>query len=305
MGPPGTLRTAAELIDYEPPPINWTVEGLIPAGGTALLVGSPKAGKSTFARNLCIAVARGMNFVGRDCHKGPTLYASFEGRFPGIRQHLLDMGVKRDDAFMHYHGLQPIEKPTEWLDGVMTKHKPALVVLDTLQRFLRIEDLNSYSAVSNAMQDVIGLAEYHECAIVGIHHRRKSGGERGEEASGSAVLLGSVDTGIYFREDGEQRSIYSRQREGHDLPETALNLHGDGWTALGPTVGAIKREDLERNINAALVRVGEPLTKEEIAKLVEGRAGQVLSALTSMVAKGTATQTGKGAKGDPKRYAAP
>ena len=39
------------------PTINWLVDGMVPGGGTALIVGAPKTGKSTIGRNLVLAVA--------------------------------------------------------------------------------------------------------------------------------------------------------------------------------------------------------------------------------------------------------
>jgi DNA primase len=55
-----SLLTAAEILQaVDSPEPDWTVEGLIPAGGVALLVGRPKTGKSTIARALAVAVAQG------------------------------------------------------------------------------------------------------------------------------------------------------------------------------------------------------------------------------------------------------
>jgi hypothetical protein len=49
----------------------WIVEKRLPAGGLGMLAGKPKAGKSTGARCLALAVARGVPWLGFATTKGP------------------------------------------------------------------------------------------------------------------------------------------------------------------------------------------------------------------------------------------
>ena len=58
---PGTENRNAftpldELLGEPVPDVDWIVEGLLPAGGTALIVGPPKSGKSTLGRNIVAAI---------------------------------------------------------------------------------------------------------------------------------------------------------------------------------------------------------------------------------------------------------
>ena len=76
---------------------SWLVDGMIPLGGLSLMVGAPKAGKSTLARNLVLAAAQGREWLGRAVTQGPALYVTMEGRRQPVIQHFRQMGATRDD----------------------------------------------------------------------------------------------------------------------------------------------------------------------------------------------------------------
>ena len=285
------------------PEINWRIEGLLPSGGTGLIVGAPKAGKSTLARNMAVMTARGGCLLGRECFQGPTIYALFEGRAQGARQYFVDMETNDDDPLHVYHG-QPPDQPWIWLTFLIRKTGAKIVFLDTLPRLLRVEDLNSYAEVTKATQPMIGIANDTGCCIVGLTHRRKSGGERGEEALGSTALIGSVDTVLSFKEDGDRRSIYSRQREGEDMEETSIRLDEKGWNHLGETARATRRDELETDIAGLLADAAEPMDAIAIARKLRKRKAIITALLGRMVEQGTATRTGDGQRGNPFMYSA-
>ena len=56
----------------------WTVEGLLPAIGLAVLQGRGKQGKSTLVRHLCGAVASGQQFLRRATTAKPVVYVNYE-----------------------------------------------------------------------------------------------------------------------------------------------------------------------------------------------------------------------------------
>ena len=112
------------------PEIKWRIEGLLPSGGTGLIVGAPKAGKSTLARNMAVMTARGGCLLGRECFQGPTVYALFEERAQGARQHFVDMETNDDDPLHVYHG-QPPDQPWIWLTFLIRKTGAKIVFLDT------------------------------------------------------------------------------------------------------------------------------------------------------------------------------
>ena len=56
------------------------VKGIIPTNGIVVVWGPPKAGKSFWVFDLCMHVARGINYRGRRVHQGSVVYCAFEGQ---------------------------------------------------------------------------------------------------------------------------------------------------------------------------------------------------------------------------------
>ena len=59
------VLTARELVSETDESLDWLVDGLLPAGGTSLLLGTSKSGKSTMARILAAKAAAGVSWYGR------------------------------------------------------------------------------------------------------------------------------------------------------------------------------------------------------------------------------------------------
>ena len=66
------LVSAIELLAVSEPETRWIWDGVLPEGGMSLIVGKPKAGKSTFAFALSLAVAEGQDFLNRHTTKGTS-----------------------------------------------------------------------------------------------------------------------------------------------------------------------------------------------------------------------------------------
>lgn len=70
--------TAAWLDAQEFPPLEWTVDGILPEG-MGLLVAPPKAGKSWMVANIALACAAGGSALGKiPVKKRPVLYLALE-----------------------------------------------------------------------------------------------------------------------------------------------------------------------------------------------------------------------------------
>jgi hypothetical protein len=96
------LMRMRELLALQTTESNWLVEGLLPDGGTSLVVAKPKVGKSTLTQNLALAVARGEPFLGRPTTKGPVVYLAIEDKPSELARILRMMGAHEDDCiFFH------------------------------------------------------------------------------------------------------------------------------------------------------------------------------------------------------------
>lgn len=72
-----TIRSVKELMQQHFEPAQFVVNGILPKG-LALLASPPKFGKSWFALELCLAVAKGEPFLGLGTSKTDVLYCDLE-----------------------------------------------------------------------------------------------------------------------------------------------------------------------------------------------------------------------------------
>ena len=90
------------------PPIIYPVENMIPQGYT--IVSAPfKYGKSWYALELCIAVARGSTFLGQQTTKGATIYLALEDcdKFAQERLNMVLDGKDAPDGFYYIYNQVP------------------------------------------------------------------------------------------------------------------------------------------------------------------------------------------------------
>ncbi|MBM3948243.1 MAG: AAA family ATPase [SAR202 cluster bacterium] len=85
----------------------WLWEGMMPWGGLSVLAAKPKVGKSTFARNLALAVSRGEPFLGRATHQGPVVYLGLEEKRSEVESHLRALGADGSEVIHIHVGMAP------------------------------------------------------------------------------------------------------------------------------------------------------------------------------------------------------
>jgi len=76
------------------------------------------------------------------------------------------------------------------LIDLMKKHKPVLVEVDMLQKFLRLEKIESYSEANLKMEPVVDVARKMRCHILFTHHAPKLEREIVDSGLGSTGLVG-------------------------------------------------------------------------------------------------------------------
>src|SRR5262249_14391329 len=148
------------------------VDNLLPAGGLSLLTAKPKTGKSTLARAIAAAIAKGFPILGRPSIRVPVIYLALEDKRHDVRRHFEALGIGNLDPFYVHVGMVP-EKPLEWLDEEIKKTKARFVVIDPLVRFLRIRDIKDYAEASNATQPLIQRAHTTDTHFLFTTHAPK------------------------------------------------------------------------------------------------------------------------------------
>lgn len=292
--------TLEDLLTEPEPNERWIVDGRLQAGGFSLFVARPKAGKSTNARELCLAVSRGESWLNHDTTKGKVIYCGFEEKRSEVAKHFRVMGGGADDVLVFTD--MPGPNFMEELEGAIAEHHPALVVIDGLFRLIRVSDASDYVQMSRGLEPLLDLARRTGTHVMATHHSPKSD-ESPDGVLGSTAIFGTVDCLLRIRkaESGE-RSLSTQQRYGTDLPDTILVLDREtGRTHAGGlrSDGAIAR--LKAAILDALAD-RETMREAALKESIEGRESLKIQALRELREAGKIEREGRGGKGDPHRY---
>lgn len=307
------LTSLGELLEEPDEVIDCVVEGLMHKGSVSVLAAKPKVGKSTVARHLAIAVARGDEFLGRRCPIAEAVvwYLAFEGNRPDIRKAFRKLGGRRDDAVRLFIGRAP--------DQVIAKvraraalEKPTLIIIDTMQRFLRAKSTDDYAEMTLLFDHVIGIAQQSHAALLLLTHNSKIAREGLDSILGSTAIAGSVDTAILLTRTARYRTIATVQRTGDDLGETLLGFDPEtGRVHLAGSRHLADQEFLRSELLDVLVKAEAPLRKAEWLEGVEARKTLKLAALKDLVSGSCGNLgnhqvevTGSGTKARPYLYAA-
>ena len=150
------LTSLGNLLSEPEEKVTWVLDGVLLAGGLSLMAGKPKAGKSTFARCLALAVAQGQPFLNRATAKGAVLYLALEEKRSEVRKHFQALGAT-DEAILIHADRAPVNALIA-AQRAIKQHNPALVIIDPLLKFARMKDTNDYAQVTAALEPLLALA---------------------------------------------------------------------------------------------------------------------------------------------------
>ncbi len=274
--------------------VSYVLETTLPTGGLSMLGARPKTGKTTWARNLALAVSRGQSVLGRATNPGSVLYLALEEKRGELQRQFQAMGATNEPILVHT-GTAPDDATGE-LGRTVAYYKPALVVIDPLQDFARVRDMNDYSTVHARLAPIRDLARKSGTHILLLHHNNKA-----DDLLGSTQLFGIVDTLLLMTRRDETRTIRSIQRYGEDLPETVLHL--DRETGVISEVGDYQALQIDRAAEAVIEAMGgDELSEPDIRERVGGNERPTAKAIRHLVASGRLTRTGAGKRGAPYVY---
>ena len=285
--------TAAELLDMPEPDHKYLVDGILRPGGILLIGGWPGVGKSVAALSLTIALSRGHEWLGRACEPGRVLYLMMpgEGSVEDLRAEFMRMGLTREDDILIEVGL-PSADGAAWLAGLVRKHRPATVVLDTLFGLLDVRDGNAYAEVGAALKPILALVRDSGIGLVTLHHHRKEGGSHARGVLGSTKLAGTMDHVLAIEREGDDgdapRTIETvKHRAGEPMPKSYLERCPEtGRVRVAGTVAGAKARAIDEDILHLVESEGGMFTTNEIAQAVTGNRQQILRALPKMVKDG-------------------
>ncbi len=232
VAPLPVLVDAATLLALDPPErAAYHKVPILPIGGTCIVHGSYKSGKSFVALDLMAALAQGADWAGFESIEEPVKvgvlqfeipYAFYRQRIELVRSAVKDVGLF-DKNLLTY---SPLSRP-RLIAGRPESEQPIIdnlsaagvnvVLIDPIRRGMGFADMNSENEVRRILHFAERLNDLG-MAVVMIHHDNKSGSKHGggdpDDMTGSGAFAGDVD------------AILSITRPPHtDKSEPKRNMH--------------------------------------------------------------------------------
>jgi hypothetical protein len=268
-------ESGAALYDRHFEPLVFLVDEMLAKGNFAVAAGRPKAGKSWLMLQAAQAVDTGRPFLGKSTKAASVLYVALEDGDRRIHQRLHLLGWKpKQTAFLfdiaNFDGDGGPGPGLAQLEGLAADYD--LIIIDTLIKTLsgRANE-NDNAQMAAIVYKLASISHEHGPAIVAIHHTGK--GQSDDPFNllrGASAIRGGYDLGLVLeRKQGEREALL--HVESRDFESSSMTIQqaegGAGWGVLGD---GLKLSEIRagRKAAQAMSDHGDPLTAQELAKLL-------------------------------------
>jgi hypothetical protein len=199
------------ILENEPPPRSWIIPDLIPDKGLTILLGGSKIGKSWLSLQMAYSVAAGTYALGKiPVEQKNVLYIDLEESWELVHDRALSLQLQKlsGEGCLSICTSYPSNNVKVLQSYLCQRPETKFVIIDTMQKLLRIENLNDYAEVVAKMSPVKELADMYGVSILMLHHTRKGGGADNwtDDGLGSQAIVGTADNIIKLgRKRGESR----------------------------------------------------------------------------------------------------
>lgn len=218
----------ADEFSAKPAPLSWSLKRWLPSTGLVMMHGPSGGGKTFVVLDWCLSIAAGLDErMGHKVNQGTVVYLAGEGhhglrgRIAVWKQHnnvdALNMYLSRDGCDLNTpEGYQRVVENIR-----STDEKPALIVVDTLHRFLA-GDENSAQDTKKMLDACSALIAEFNCCVVLVHHTGVNS-EAQHRARGSSAWRGALDIEISIvpaADNGDPLEIVQRKSKDAEIAET-------------------------------------------------------------------------------------
>jgi hypothetical protein len=205
-------------VEVESEEVRWLLrEPMIPLRGITIIAGNRGTSKTTLACWLAAQVtAQGQN----------VFLASQEDDIPEFIQPRIEAAEANKDRLWYpdeQDRLLTFPADVPRLARYVNQRDISLVLLDPLEAF--VPGAMSADQVRAALTPLGNLSRQHDCAIVFVHHLRKSGGKTVFEAMGGSGALSNIARALYLYGGEPEQDKVSKLR-GEDEPDVELEDDG-------------------------------------------------------------------------------
>ncbi len=221
------------------PPMQWIVKSVIPRAELGVIYGPPGSGKSFFALDLVMAIARGEEWCGCKVTPGRVGYivaegaSGFKNRITAYRVHNNITDGELIKVLAAVPNLITRQDVIDLGNAIIHMGGLDLLIYDTLARGTAGADENSAKDMGVAIANCRLLHEMTGAMVILIHHS----GKRPESgARGSSAILGAVDVEVEItRHDENRTATVTKMKDGGDgckfgfrLASVQLGVDDDG-----------------------------------------------------------------------------
>ena len=251
--------------DYE----EWIIEGLLRATALGVLIGWPKAGKTSLARCISMAVAGGeKTWLGRWTIRGPVIFIELDEPEITVAKHYAQILVSGAELH-HYqdYGASMLPGSADnrfrWLAQWSRDIGAVLIVIDTAFRFLAVRRpiaIADYGAMHPMMSRFQALVADAGASVLLLHHAPKTHGPL--SPLGSQAIGGAVDSVLTVTRDAAGRRYLEADGRDVSMPSTHLEF-SEGRISLGQSRQAEAAHDTCAQLLAAVKAHPGELTRTD------------------------------------------
>ena len=209
---------------------DWIVKDVLPRAELAVIFGESGAGKSFFALDLAMAIARGVSWNGKKVKQGRVVYICAEG-VGGFRNrleaYLLYNQITKDDVLFHVIPDTPNLLQNDDLvaisNSILSGGKADVVIIDTFAQSTPGANENSAEDIGKALSHCKCIHRATGALVVLVHHAGKdlTKGPRGWSGLHAAA---DAEIEVSRGKDGRKARV-SKQKDGDDNNEWAFKLN--------------------------------------------------------------------------------
>jgi hypothetical protein len=185
--------------EVEPPPVEFLVEGLFPKACVSIVFGRADSLKTWLLFDMAIAIAKGQPWLGRNTRESKVGIVDYETGKSNVARRLYMLRAGDCGGRLGRKSFAKL-KPNDlafWKE--LAREGFDIVIVDSLRRSNPGANENDSSEAIRPLELAAEFSEATGCAVVFIHHAKKSQQDGWPEFRGSAAIEDQVDVSFAVR----------------------------------------------------------------------------------------------------------